>query len=470
MKSERFSLPDRKIFAGPRMRRLRGRLGLTQTRMAEEIGVSTSYLNLIERNQRPLTAPFLLKLSETYNADLRELISEGEEQVEREVAEALASPLLSGIDVGKAELQEFVAAQPGIAQALIQLHRAKESGGDPEPTPGKGQTPLAAVRAIIEGARNHFPELEAACEDLADELRLAGPHFLGSVSDRLRVKHGFTIRILPADVMPELLRRFDIHNRQVQLSEILDNASRSFQAAYQLATFELKSQIEAVASRANLASKPAERLLVQNLTNYAAAAMMMPYRRFYEAAEATGYDISLLEARFGAGFEQVAHRLTTLQRPGARGIPFFLIRVDRAGNISKRFSAGSFPFAQTGGTCPLWTLHRAFERRGETLTQLVELEDGGRFLTMARTVTAYRQPFGMAAPEFAIGLGCETRHAHGLTYAKGLDLDGTAMPIGLGCAACTRTGCRQRAVPPTNRRLIIDETQRGPNAFEFAKD
>ncbi|MGB3723512.1 MAG: short-chain fatty acyl-CoA regulator family protein, partial [Pacificimonas sp.] len=419
MTSETPTLPDRKVFAGPRMRRLRGRLGLTQTRMAEELGVSTSYLNLIERNQRPLTAPFLLKLSGTYDADLRELIAEGDEQVEREVADALASPLLSGIDVGKAELQEFVAAQPGVAQALIRLHRAKDSdGGESKP---ETRTPLDAVREHIEGARNHFPELEERCEALADDLRLAGAHFLGAVSDRLRVKHGFTVRILPTDVMPLLLRRFDIHNRQVQLSELLDNASRSFQAAYQLATFELKAEIEAIAGRAGMPSKPAERLLVQNLTNYCAAALMMPYRRFQEAAEATGYDVALLEARFGAGFEQVAHRLTTLQRPGARGVPFFLIRVDRAGNISKRFSAGSLPFARTGGTCPLWNLHRAFERHGETLTQLVELEDGARFLTLARTVRAYRQPFGQAAPEYAVALGCETRHAHGLTWAAGLD-------------------------------------------------
>ncbi len=464
------NLPDRKVFAGPRMRRLRGRLGLTQTRMAEELGVSTSYLNLIERNQRPLTAPFLLKLSETYNADLRELIAEGEEQVEREVAAALASPLLAGLDVGKAELQEFVAAQPGIAQALIRLHRAKDADDGDAPTPGKGRPPLEAVRDFIEGARNHFPELEEACEALADELRLAGAHFLGSVSDRLRVKHGFTVRILPADVMPQLLRRFDIHNRQVQLSEVLDNASRSFHAAYQLASFELKTEIEAIAARADMPSRPAERLLVQNLTNYSAAALMMPYRRFYEAAEGTGYDISLLEARFGAGFEQVAHRLTTLQRPGARGVPFFLIRVDRAGNISKRFSAGSSSFARMGGTCPLWNLHRAFERHGQLLTQLVELEDGARFLTIARTVTAYRQPFGQSAPEYAVALGCETRHAHGLTYAGGLDLDGAAMPIGMGCRDCTRVGCRQRAVPPAHRRIIIDETQRGPNAFEFSSD
>ncbi|MEM8827245.1 MAG: short-chain fatty acyl-CoA regulator family protein, partial [Pseudomonadota bacterium] len=433
----------------------------------EELGVSTSYLNLIERNQRPLTAPFLLKLTDTYDADLRELIAEGDEEVEREIKAAFAAPLLADIDVGKAELQEFVAAQPSIARAFLRLNQARTDAA--QESPPKVRTPLTAVREYIESERNHFPALETACEDLADELRLAGPHLLGAISDRLRVKHGFSVRILPVEVMPVLLRRFDIHNRQVQLSEVLDNASRSFHAAYQLAAFELKPLIDDLAGRVDMPSPAATRLLMQNLTNYAAAALMMPYGRFHDAAEATGYDISLLEARFGAGFEQVAHRLTTLQRPGARGIPFFMIRVDRAGNISKRFAAGSFPFARAGGTCPLWTLHRAFERHGEMLTQIVELEDGARFLTLARTVTAYRQPFGVAAPEYAIGLGCETRHAHGLTYAGGLDLDGPAMPIGLGCRDCARVNCRQRAMPPASRQIIVDTANRGPNAYEFAK-
>jgi hypothetical protein len=464
--------PHGKLFAGPRVRRVRGQLGLTQTRMAEELGVSTSYLNLIERNQRPLTAPFLLKLSQQYNLDLRQLTGASDDRLVGDVAEALSDPLLKGLDVGRAEVQEFVAASPGLAQALLRLHAAlretrNSDADDPRETLTSG--PLETVRAFIEDRRNHFPDLEARAEALADELRLAAPDFFAAVGDRLRARHGLTVRVLPADVMPELLRRLDLHSRQLHLSELLDAASRSFQAAYQLALCEARGDIDAIVERAGMPDAAAARLLVQNLANYFAAALMMPYGRFHAACETTGYDLDLLMARFGAGLEQVAHRLTTLQRPGLRGVPFFLIRSDRAGNISKRFAAGSFPFSRHGGGCPLWTLHKAFERPGQILRQIIALEDGSRYLSVARTVRAYTQPFGGTRPEYAIALVCDIRNAHGLVYARGLDLDtGEATPIGLGCALCERPHCRQRSLPPAGCRLVIDEKQRGPNPVRFS--
>ena len=234
-------------------------------------------------------------------------------------------------------------------------------------------------------------------------------------------------------------------------------------------TLALASDIDAIVERAAMPDAASHRLLVQNLANYFAAALMMPYGRFHTACEATGYDLDLLMARFGAGLEQVAHRLTTLQRPGMRGVPFFLVRADRAGNISKRFAAGAFPFSRHGGSCPLWSLHAAFERPGRILRQIIETEDGGKYLTLARTVRAYAQPFGGTRPEYAIALGCDVRHAHGLVYARGLDLDaGEATPVGLGCALCERPQCRQRSMPPAGRRLVIDEKQRGPNPVQFS--
>lgn len=462
--------PRGKLFAGPRVRRLRRQLGLTQTRMAEELGVSTSYLNLIERNQRPLTAPFLLKLTHQYNLDLRQLTGADDDRLAVDVAQALADPLLKGLDIGRAEVREFVGASPGIAQALLRLQTAyRDARTAPDVTSFDAGGPLETVRAFIQDRRNHFPELEARAETLADELRLAASGFFAAVSDRLRARHNITVRILPADVMPELLRRLDLHGRQLQLSELLDAASRSFQAAYQLALIEAKADIDAIVERAGLADMPSQRLLVQNLANYFAAALMMPYARFHNACEATGYDVDLLQARFGAGLEQIAHRLTTLQRPGARGVPFFLVRADRAGNISKRFSAGGFHFSRAGGNCALWSLHSAFERPGRIHRQLIAMEDGARYLSIARTVRAYAQPYGGVRPEYAIALGCEAKHAHGLVYARGLDLGGEATPVGLGCEVCERPHCRQRARPPANRGLVIDVNQRGPNAVRFSQ-
>ncbi len=194
----------------------------------------------------------------------------------------------------------------------------------------------------------------------------------------------------------------------------------------------------------------------------------MPYRKFHAAAEALGYDVEVLGARFGASFEQVAHRLTTLARANARGIPFFLVRVDSAGNVSKRFSSGRFPFSQFGGTCPLWNLHSTFRTPGQVATQIVELPDASRWFSIARTVRRAFNPWGAPDPQFVVGLGCELKYAHRLVYARGHDLaSADATPIGINCRLCERVACPQRAAPPLMHALIVDEMKRGVSPFEF---
>ena len=455
--------PDRKLFAGGRLRRLRLQRGVTQTRMADDLGVSVSYLNLIERNQRPLTAAFLLKLAAAYDLDLRQLTGDDGAAVTAELVALFADPRLAGIEVGRAELAEVAASAPGVAQALLRL---AAFGGPAVAAPAAG--PVEAMTALLLDRRNHFPELDAACEALADDLRLTSADLAGGLAERLRARHGIAVRVLPAAVMPDLLRRLDLHARQLQLSEGLDAASRTFAIAYQIALIELKPAIDAVVATAGLASKAHERFAVQTLANYAAAATMMPYARFHAAAEALGYDLELLQARFGAGFEQVAHRLTTLQRPGMRGIPFLMIRTDRAGNISKRFSSVRSSLASDGGGCPLWVLHAAFDRPGRIMRQIVETEDGARFLSVARTVRTYATPYGTTKPEFAILLAAELASARAMIYADGLDTGpGAATPIGLGCARCGRAACRQRSLAPAGVRLAIDERSRGLTPFRF---
>ena len=453
-----------KTFAGARLRRLRLAQSLTQTRMAADLGVSVSYLNLIERNQRPLTAAFLLKLAATYDLDLRQLTGDDGDALAVELERVFAEPVLAGLGVGRAELAEVAAASPGVAQALLRLHAGVVRGD--AGAPGTS-APIDAVTEFLLDRRNFFPDLDAACEALADDLRLGAGTLGEGIADRLRVRHGLGVRLLPAAVMPDLLRRLDLHARQLQLSESLDAASRTFALASQLALSELRPAIDAAAAGANLTGQSAA-LVVQTLVNYAAAAIMMPYARFHAACEALGYDVELLQARFGAGFEQVAHRLTTLQRPGLRGVPFFMLRVDRAGNISKRFSGTRSTLASRGGGCPLWSLHAAFDRPGAIARQVVETEDGAAYLTATRTVRTYAMPFGQARPEFAVLIGCALEHARPLAYATGLDLErGPATPIGLGCASCCRTACRQRSLPPHGGRLIIDERTRGITPFRF---
>jgi XRE family transcriptional regulator, fatty acid utilization regulator len=466
---------DQKLFAGPRIRRLRGELALTQTRMAEELGVSISYLNLIERNQRPLTAKFLLRLAEIYAVDLRLLADDAGSGRLSDIAEVLSDGLFRDAQVPRSEIQDWAANAPALSDALVKLYAAyrdaRESSvsgdGAQERDAGEAGT-LSAVRDLIQERRNHFPDLDALAEQITESMRTTEADVLTSLTVRLRTNHNVTVRILPIEVMPDVLRRYDVHRKQVQLSEMLDQPGRIFQAAYQLGLLEARVLIDDIIASTALAEEAAKRILRINLANYFAAAVMMPYARFHAAAEQTGYDINILMSRFTASFEHVAHRLTTLQRPNARGIPFFMIRVDQAGNVSKRFSAGRFHFAKYGGTCPLWNIHTAFHHPGEILPQIIEMPDRTCYFSIARTTRSHHAPFGATEPHFAIALGCELKYAHHLIYAKGYKIDTPdATPIGVNCALCERDTCRQRSGPPVGKKLIIDERVRGASPFRF---
>ncbi len=460
-------MTDQKIFAGYRVRRLRRSEGLTQTAMAEMLGISPSYLNLIERNQRPLTAALLLRLAERFDVDPRSFAGEGDAAGGPEgLRRRLADPMFADLGIDRTEIEEWLAAAPTGAEAFARLYDRAGSGGASE------ADPVSRVRAEIERWRNHFADLDVRAEELADELRLGAGDLYNAIAERLRVAHQLSIRILPVEAMPDRLRRLDLHARQLQLSELLDPASRTFGAAYQLAQLEAKDAIEWLVKGAGFADRPAERLFRRHLTSYFAAALMMPYARFLRACESTGYDIELLQRRFGAGFEQVAHRLTTLQRVGARGLPFFMIRIDRAGQSSKRFGGASgSPLVAGDARCPLWALHRAFETAGRLVTQLVELEDGGRWFTLARTVRPQGSRIGGIGAEFAIGLGIAAELAAPLASARGIDLArGEAVPAGLGCVQCTRPDCPQRANPPAARALVFNDREQGLTPFQFARD
>jgi predicted transcriptional regulator len=329
--------------------------------------------------------------------------------------------------------------------------------------------PIERVRDLIEANRNYFPELETAAERLRDELNVPAEALFAALSQRLREKHSIVTRIMPVDVMRETLRRFDRHRRQLLISELVDGPGRAFQLAFQTALAECSAAIETIIGRAGPLDDTPRRLYRITLANYFAAAAMMPYQGFHAAAESLGYDVNVLAQRFNAGFEQVCHRLTTLQRPNARGVPFFMLRVDNAGNVSKRFSSGTFPFSKFGGTCPLWNVHSTFDTPDRLLSQVIELPDGTRYFSIAQVVRRTVAPHPLAQPRFAIGLGCEIRHAAKLVYANGIDLEKTeGTPIGVNCRLCERENCGQRAEPPITRTLILDENTRRVSSFAFS--
>ena len=468
-----------KLFIGPRFRRIRRQLGLSQTQMADELGVSPSYVNLIERNQRPITAQILLKMAEAYDIDLRELAAADKDRFFAELNEVFSDPLFRQMELPKQELRDLVELCPDAAAAVQRLYRAyvearrgetmaaaRLAGRDD--SANHATDPVERVRDLIESNRNHFPALDTAAEQLRDELDAPSHDLFRALSERLRVGHGILVRTLPVDVMRDTLRRYVRHRRQLLLSELLDSAGCVFQAAFQLSLVEARPLMDEIIAASGELDEPARRLFRISLANYCAAAVIMPYGRFYETAESLAYDIALLGQRFGAGFEQVCHRLTTLARPNARGVPFFMLRVDRAGNVSKRFSSGTFPFSKFGGTCPLWNVHATFETPDRLVTQIIELPDGARYFSIAQTVQRAAAPYGQPQPRYAIGLGCELKYVSRLVYSAGLNLDkAEATPIGVNCRLCERMHCSQRAEPPLTRPLVLDETIRGISPFMF---
>ena len=187
--------------------------------------------------------------------------------------------------------------------------------------------------------------------------------------------------------------------------------TQRFQLLHQVALLTQNDLLEATLDLARFHTPEARDIAKIGLANYFAGAALLPYRAFLAAAQETRHDLERLADLFGASIEQVAHRLSTLQRPGAKGIPFFFVRVDQAGTITKRHSATRLQFARFGGACPLWNVHRAFETPGHFLRQLAETPDGVRYLCLARDVSKPGGAFLAPVRRYAIGLGCEVQHA-----------------------------------------------------------
>jgi predicted transcriptional regulator/DNA-binding XRE family transcriptional regulator len=468
---------ERKLFLGGRLKRLRRDLGLNQTRMAEDLGLSPSYLNLMERNQRPVTAQVLLRLAEAYDLDLRAFSTSGDSAGATELGEVLTDELFRDLSIPRHEVGEVSENAPGVAEAFTRLYQAyldqrriaALGAADPSQD-GAGEaavTPSTWVRDFIQDQRNYFPELEEAAEALAAGSQAEPQEFASAGRRRLEEK-GIGVQVGTVELMSGFVRRYDYHRRRLYLSEVLSGPGRAFAIAYQLALTEYGELIASVADRALPPDKATRNLLRVSLANYLAGAVLMPYPAFFDAAEKSAYDLELLCARFAVSFEQACHRLTTLARQGARGVPFFMLRVDAAGNISKRFAGSAFPFSRFGGTCPRWHIHAAFKSPRRIITQIVETPDGTRYFTFARTVHRIAAASALDDADLAIGMGCELKHASRLVYSRGMDLaNPAATEIGPACRICERPNCAQRAAEPVTRTLTIYDYQKSVSPYPF---
>ena len=449
------------LYAGPALRRLRRRENLTQAGMAARLHISPSYLNLIERNQRPMTARVVMQLVSEFALDPRELGGAEALGGTDGLARRFADQRFADLGIDREEVDEFLSASPQIAAAFARLYDAAPAER------ATADDPLTLARREVERWRNHFADLDHAAEALADEMRLSRGDLSVALIERLREKHQLSVRILPREVMPEARRRLDLHARQVQLAEMLAPETRAFELGMQLAALEQREAIARLVAGAGLADAGSREVLARHLEGYFAAALMMPYGRFLRACETTGYELPVLQRRFGVSFEQLAHRLTTLQRVGQRGLPFFMARIDQTGQFSKRFvGASGALFLESDHTCPLWCAARAFERPGELLVQPVALAETGagpsHWLCVSQT-TAWGGP-----ARFVVVLGVDAALAGPVAHARGVSLAReAATPIGPGCRLCHVRGCPQRSLPPVGARLVFDPAARALTPFVF---
>ncbi|MBZ9599288.1 short-chain fatty acyl-CoA regulator family protein [Streptomyces erythrochromogenes] len=451
-----------KTYAGARLRRLREERRMSQAELARVLGISPSYLNQMEHDSRPLTVPVLLRLTEAFGVDpgffserdTSRLVADLREALAGEVAEARVSP---------SDLAELAARMPAIATVLLDLGRrsqllterlAEAADGRDGRAMDTPRSPHEEIREFFYRRQNYLHDADLAAEELAGDIGIRPGDVLHALTRRLTERH--RVRLAQDS---DRLHHYDATSRVLHLSNRLRPGQQAFRMATQLALLEYGDELDRLAAEDFTPASPAHALARIGIANYFAAALILPYTAFHAAAEEYRYDIERLCDHFGLGYETVCHRLSTLQRPRLRGVPFSFVRVDRAGNMSKRQSATGFHFSRAGGTCPLWNVYEAFAAPGRIHVQVASMPDGQRHLWTARAVTRHRGGWGEPGKTFAIGLGCEIRHAPRLVYSDGLDLDNAAAatPIGMGCRLCERLDCPQRAVPPLGRTLAVDE-------------
>ena len=460
-----------KLYAGAKLREVRTRLSLTQKAFAAKLGVSLPYLNQMENNNRPVSTGVVLALAQEFGLDVTELSAGETGRIVSDMQEALADPVFTD-PPQLADLRLTASNAPGLARAFLELHRAYRQSHERLASLDEalGQQGGPTVVSPWEEVRDFFHYCDNyidAVDHAAERVGLSHPEgAVAAATARLE-----SLEIVIADAPNGPVRQFDAVTRTLTLSARADRETRRFQLLHQLALLTQSDLLNATLDLARFQSPEARAIAQVGLANYFAGAALMPYRQFLQAAAELRHDLEALARRFGASIEQVAHRLSTLQRPGAKGVPFFFVRVDQAGTITKRHSAARLQFARFGGACPLWNVHRAFETPAEFLRQLAETPDGVRYISLARDVSKTAGAWGAPVRRYAIALGCEIAHAGALVYADGLDLSrATAFePIGISCRICDRPNCHQRSVPPLERRLEVTPDTRDILPYRVAR-
>ena len=464
-------MPAQKLYAGAKLREVRTRIGLTQKDFAAKLGVSLPYLNQMENNNRPVSTSVVLGLAREFGLDVTELGSGDTERLVSDMREAIADPIFAETAPPLSDLRLAASNAPALARAFLDLHRAyrqtHERLASLDEALGQDgralQSPWEEVRDFFHYCDNYIDAVDRAAERFASQAE----GDLVAHTEAVLGRMGITLRMAAGAGV----RNYDREARILMLSPRAAPETQRFQLLHQYALLGQAQLLDATLDLARFQTDTAREIARIGMANYFAGAVLMPYTRFAEAARETRHDLEQLSILFGASIEQVAHRLSTLQRPGAKGVPFFFARVDQAGTVTKTafgHAAAIRPLRQAparSGTCIAPS-----RRPAASCGNWAETPDGARYVILARDVSKTGGAWGTPTRRFAISLGCEVTHAPQLVYADGLDLDRDAsfQPIGISCRICERAHCHQRAVPPLERRLTVNPDHRGTLPYDIA--
>jgi len=467
---------------GSRIRKERRSKGHSQSDLSKRLGISASYLNLLESGRRTITVPLLIKIGNELGLSLKDLTIEGNKRLLSDVMDALSHDMFEDLDVTNYETTEFISNNPNLAKALLILNdKYKNLREDMQNHFEKidlelafneiksTRLPVEIVSDFIQEHKNYFDSLESKAKSIRKKINFEEGHrTIGyTLIQYLLNTHDVTVKVVSSEKDEKLVRRYEKDNKTLFLSEMITYSSKNFHLAYQIAFFEGLEEINQILDNNKISTPDVINLLKISLLNYLASAILMPYDDFLSIAKKYRYDVELLMHHFATSFEQVTHRLTNLQQPGNEGVPFHFLKVDNAGNVSKRFSLSGIHIPRHGGACPRWNVYSAFSHPGKINTQISRMPDGKVYFCIARAFEKGIEKYGAIKSFVSIGLGCDMRYTKELTYADGIDLQNKKLetPIGISCRICPRENCEQRAFPPVDKELKLDLNFRGTSPY-----
>ena len=463
---------------GFKIKSSRRKQGISQADLSEKLGISSSYLNLIESGKRNVNVELLLKTSEVLGIELKDLSKKEDANLYHDVLELLGENIFEDLDITNLEVKDIAGNNPLIAKALVRLgdiykknnkdtYEQVETISEENIQNSKSSFPGEAVSDFLQEHQNYFPKIEEYSSSVFEHVNTDNRSRLVLMNEYLKTRHKINVVYIVPNEKENFSKKFDKNKKTLFISDYLTLETKKLYVASQIVQLEAMEIINEYLTNYNFPNEESKNLTTIALINYAAAAILMPYELFFEECKKHRYDLELLQHSFATSFEQVAHRVTSLQNPKMQGIPFHMLRVDIAGNISKRLSLSGIQIPRYGGACPRWNIHSAFVTPGKINAALSKMTDGEKYVCIARTVEKGIGRHGVHRSMVSIGLGCEAKYAKDFVYADQLNIkdDKSAIPIGVNCRTCTRMDCQQRAFPPINKSFKIDLNKRGVSVY-----